>query len=291
MRADYHHSLPATTTPAEPWQAWLALGFRNDGGTTRLVERSHHGPLRVQKPLYPEGKEICHAIVVHPPGGVVGGDGLDIHACAGESAHALITTPGAAKWYKANGRMSRQDVHLHVGDNATLEWLPQEAIFFNEARVRLDNMIDIGAGGAFIGCDILCFGRTASGEAFLSGAIEQRTSIRRDGRLVWYEQGRLAGDSAAMRSPIGLSGKTVCATLIGVGQPLSASALQAVRAAGAACLDDTGAFGATQMKSVLVARYLGHSSETARRLMLDAWRVLRPLLIGRNATVPRIWNT
>lgn len=275
----------------EAWQASLALGFRNDGGTTRLVERSHHGPLRVQKPLYPEGNSVCHAIVVHPPGGVVGGDRLDIHACVGDSAKVVITTPGAAKWYRSNGRQSQQSVHLNVRDNASLEWLPQESIFFNDARVRLDNTIELGRDAAYIGCEILCFGRTASGESFITGEIEQSTTIRRDGRLVWFEQGCLDGASEAMRSPLGLAGKTVCATLIGVGNPLRSTAIQAVREAGAASSDRADAFGVTQLKSVVVARYLGHSSEVARRLMTDAWRCLRPSLIGRDGTVPRVWNT
>lgn len=290
-RLDIDPALLATPHASNACQAWLALGFTNDAGTTRLVERSHYGPLRVQKPLYPEGGEVCHAIVVHPPGGIVGGDELEIHACVGDGAKAFITTPGAAKWYKANGRKSLQSVHLRVSDKATLEWLPQETIFFDAAQVRLDNTIDMGKDAAFIGCDILCFGRTASGESFRSGGIEQSTSIRRDGKLVWFEQGRLDAGSAAMTSPLGLAGKTVCATLIGIGKPVPANLIQAMRDAGAARLNDTDAFGVTQLKSVVVARYLGHSSETAKRLMTDAWRMLRPSLIGRDAVVPRIWNT
>ena len=100
------------------WQAHLALKFADDGGTTRLVERSHSGPLRVQKPLYPEGARICHAIVLHPPGGVVGGDQLSVHAGVGSGAHALLTTPGAAKWYRANGHVSRQQINLTLEPGA-----------------------------------------------------------------------------------------------------------------------------------------------------------------------------
>lgn len=284
-------SSPRAAEAGQAWQASLALGFRNDAGTTRLVERSHHGPLRVQKPLYPEGNSVCHAIVVHPPGGVVGGDRLDIHACVGDSAKAFITTPGAAKWYRANGRESQQSVRLSAGDNASLEWLPQESIFFNGAHVRLDSTIELGRDAAYIGCEILCFGRTASGESFLAGEIEQSSIIRRDGKLVWFEQGSLQGGSRGQKSPLGLAGKTVCATLIGVGNPLPAHTIQAAREAGAAGAGSADAFGVTQLKSVVVARYLGHSSETARRLMTEVWRQWRPLLIGRDATVPRIWNT
>lgn len=283
---------PALTAgnKAEPWQAWLALGFARDGETTRLVERSHFGPLRVQKPLYPEDSGICHAIVVHPPGGVVGGDQLDIHACIGARANAFITTPGAAKWYKANGRVSRQSVHLNAGDAASLEWLPQETIFFDAADVELDTAVELGSGAAYLGSEILCFGRTASGETFSSGRVAQRTSIRLDGKLVWFEQGSLFA-GGAMSSPLAMHGKTVCATLIGAGNALPSGALDALRATCAAAVNESDLFGATQMKSVVVVRYLGDSSETARQVMTAAWRALRPLLTGRDAVVPRIWNT
>lgn len=269
------------------WQARLSLGFESDRGTTRLVEREHAGPLRVQKPLYPEGNAVCHAIVIHPPGGVVGGDELDLRARVGAQASALLATPGAAKWYKANGHVSRQNVHLSAGEGATLEWLPQETIFFDAAHVRLDHQVELDREASYIGCEILCFGRTASGESFNTGTVEQRTGIRRDGRLVWFEQGSLEAGTEAMRSPLGLAGRTVCATLIAVGRQLPGSVIAALREIDA----PAGSFGVTQMKSVVVVRHLGDSSELARRLMMDAWRLLRPALTGREAVVPRIWNT
>jgi urease accessory protein len=269
-----------------PWQASLTLGFEDDGGTTRLVERRHAGPLRVQKPLYPEGAKTCHAIIVHPPGGVVGGDQLRIDACVGPGAAAFLTTPGAAKWYKANGRVSSQDMQLQAAPGALLEWLPQETIFFDAAEVRLDNQVDLAKEAVYISGEILCFGRTASGETFRSGRVAQRTSIRREGRLIWFEQGALDAGSAAMDGPLGLHGHTVCATLIAAGKPLTPAELAALRECGAGLRA-----GASQLKSVLVARLLCDSSETARGWMTRAWRVLRPALTGREALVPRIWNT
>jgi urease accessory protein len=268
-----------------PWQASLALGFADDGGTTRMVERTHSGPLRVQKPLYPEGEKICHAIIVHPPGGVVGGDELTITTNVHDNAHAFLTTPGAAKWYKANGKVSHQHVHLHIADNATLEWLPQETIFFDTAHVRLENTVTLGKNASYIGWEMLCFGRTASGETFNSGRIEQRTSIRREGKLVWFEQGTLSPEDGSMTNALSLAGKTVCATLIAVGKQLPASVISALRE------EQQGMFGVTQMKSVLVVRYLGESSEIARQVMQRAWALIRPALIGKEAVVPRIWNT
>ncbi|MBC7414048.1 MAG: urease accessory protein UreD [Herminiimonas sp.] len=274
-----------------PSEATLLLGFARDGATTRLIERSHYGPLRVQKPLYPEGAAICHAIVVHPPGGVVGGDRLSVTAHLSPGAQALLTSPGAAKWYKANGHVSQQDIALTAGAGATLEWLPQETIFFDAAQVRLRHDVGLAADAAYIGSEILCFGRTAAGESFATGSIGQRTSIRRGGRLLWFEQGAIAAASSAMQGPLGLGGRTVCATLIAVGDDLTTALLARLRELGAETTQDDGSFGVTLMKSMLVARYLGNSSAVAKRLMGLAWQEVRPALIGCAAAVPRIWNT
>jgi urease accessory protein len=278
-------------TSSGRWQARLSLGFANDAGTSRMFERSHFGPLRVQKPLYPEGSGICHAIVVHPPGGVVGGDELAITAAVGSGAKAFITTPGAAKWYRANGRISRQDIRLEIGDDASLEWLPQETIFFNAAHVELNNTIALGKNALYIGCEILCFGRTASGESFDAGRIEQSTSIRQEGKLIWFEQGALSGDDSSMSSPLAMAGKTVFATLVAVGKAIPPTLISTIRADAAPIMDSADMFGATQLKSVFVVRYLGNSSAVAKQLMTRSWQRLRPEFLGRDAVAPRIWNT
>jgi urease accessory protein len=269
------------------WQASLTLGFADDAGTTRLLNKIHQGPLRVQKALYPEDSKVCHAIIVHPPGGVVGGDQLEIDIGVGDHAHAFISTPGAAKWYKANGKVSRQSVHLHVNQNAALEWLPQETIFFDTADVLLEQAVELAAGATFLGCEILCMGRSGSGEVFNTGRVRQRSSIRREGRLIWWEQGDIIG--GRLDSPLALNGHSVCATLIAAGQALPAAVLNEIRAGISA--DGEHIFGVTQTKGVLVARHLGNDSETARRLMLAVWRRLRPYLLQREAVTPRIWQT
>lgn len=304
-----------TARQAAAWQAGLTLGFADDGGTTRLFNNRHHGPLRVQKALYPEDEKVCHAIVVHPPGGVVGGDQLAIDIGVGDHAHACITTPGAAKWYQANGKCSRQTVHLHVNQHAALEWLPQETIFFDTADVILDQHVELALGATYIGCEILCMGRRGSGEVFNTGTITQRSTIRREGKLLWWEQGAMLG--GRLDSPLALGGRTVCATLIAAGKALPAAQMNqlladiradvaadgaavsaANGAANAAVNGSTGAavngghvFGVTHTRGVLVARHLGDDSETARRLMLAVWRRVRPQLLEREAVTPRIWQT
>lgn len=271
--------------------ATLTLAFERDQDTTRLVQRDHFGPLRVQKPLYPEDPSICHAIVVHPPGGVVGGDELQINAHISNRAHAFLSTPGAAKWYRANGHVSRQQLRLEVEDQAVLEWMPQETILFNGADIQLDTSITLSGQASYMGCEILCFGRTASGENFDHGRVRQRLVIYRDGKPLWLEQGSLLGGSKQMTSPLALAGYSVCANMIAVGTLAPATVLQAIRSAIGDMGLDAGKFGATQMKSVTIVRYLGHSSEVAREVMLTAWKICRPALTAHHAVVPRIWNT
>ena len=270
------------------WQAQLTLGFALHGSVSRLVERRHSGPLRVQKPLYPEGEAVCHAIIVHPPGGVVGGDQLQVDAAVGDGAHAVLTSPGAAKWYRANGHVSGQRVALRAGAGASIEWLPQESIFFDQACVRLRHEVELAADASYIGLDIVCLGRSASGESFRTGSIAQHTQIRRGGKLLWWEQGVLAAGGPLMKSALGMAGQTVCATLIAVGAPVAAPVLAALRGI---AVPDGAQFGATQMKAVLVVRLLCSDSEAARRVMLAAWQLVRPALLGRAAVIPRIWNT
>jgi urease accessory protein len=271
--------------------ATLSLGFELDCKTTRLTKREHFGPLRVQKALYPEDPMVAHAIIIHPPGGVVGGDELRMNVHAGNSAQALLATPGASKWYRGNGRVSRQLLDISIASDAAVEWLPQETILFDHADVTFDTRINIDTGGRYLGSEIFCFGRTASGERFTQGRVRQHLSVRLGGKLLWLEQGSLLGGSDAMHGPLGLAGHTVCASMVCVGGPLKRDVLEQVREACAPLPANAGQFGATQMKSLISLRFLGDSSEVARQVMIAAWQVLRPALLHREATELRIWNT
>ena len=275
----------------QPLHARLKLRFAAVDKVTRLVEREHIGPLLVQKPLYPEGSEICHTVIIHPPGGIVSGDQMEINTRIGPEAKVQITTPGATKWYKSKGYTARQKVSIHIDSSGALEWLPQETIFFNHADVGIDHEVNLQGNAIYVGCEILCFGRTASGETFNNGQIRQRTRIRRDDKLIWLEQIRLQGQSFAMKGPLSLAGNTVCATLIMTGRAIIPARIDEVREAIKAIELSNGHIGLSQMKSVIVARYLGQSSEAARQAMLQVWSLLRPEFMGCAATTPRMWNT
>ena len=281
--------MQATEPIASPWQASLALGFTRRGDSTILARREHRGPLRVQKALYPEGPELCHAIVLHPPAGIAGGDQLDIRIEADAGAHVLLTTPGAGKWYRSGGAQSSQRLHVKVGAGATAEWLPQESIVFSGALADMRSTIGLEAGARFIGVETICFGRRASGETFERGRLRLATDIRSEGRLLWRERGVIDGGSPLLASPIGLAGFSVCSTVLAAGVELTPETLAACRAAES---KEAGAqWGVSLLPQLLVGRYLGHSAEAAREWLLQLWTALRPAMSGREAIAPRIWNT
>ena len=274
---------------AEPlvrsWKARLSLGFSLIERKTVLSERSHDGPLVVQKPLYPEGKGICHAIVVHPPGGIAGGDELTLNVRTEKGASALLTTPGAAKWYRSAGSRAKQSVAFAV--QGVLEWLPQETIVFDGALAETEYEVDLAAGAGLIGWDIVCLGRSGSGERFTRGSYRTTMRVRRDGRLLWLERGRIDGGGRLLESPAGLGGSPVFGTLFASFPLFDRKILEEMRKQNPI----VGRGAVTLLPGILLARYLGDSSEAARRYFIALWRILRPALTSREAIEPRIWQT
>lgn len=271
------------------WHASLSLRFGASNGKTDLTGRTHRGPLRVQKPLYPEGRDLCHAVILHPPGGIAGGDTLEMDIEAEAGARALITTPGSGKWHRSGGRPARQNIRIAAGAGAGLEWLPQETIFFDGVQASLTTEVKLSREASFIGFETFCLGRIASGETFRQGRISFSTRIERNGSLLWLEQGRLEGGSPVLQSQPGLAGRPFSATLLATGPAMDRSMLDACRN-----VPDLAGVqsGATLMPSgLLVARCLADQSEPVREWFLALWGALRPLLLGRPAATPRLWNT
>jgi urease accessory protein len=275
---------------AEPflasWKAELHLEFERRGGRTVLSKRRHDGPLVVQKPLYPEGDAVCHAILVHPPAGMAGGDELEFSARAGAGAAALLTTPGAGKWYRSGGAWARQRLGFDARDGACIEWLPQETIVYDGALADVRTEVRLAGGARFIGWEIACFGRTGSGERFRRGACRLETTLYRDGGLLRLERGRVEGGGALLGSPAGLAGEPVCGTLLA-----SAAGLDGLLASCRAVQPEGGRGAVTLLPGVMVARYLGASGEAAKRYFTQLWRLLRPAIAGIEARAPRIWST
>ncbi|PKO24765.1 MAG: urease accessory protein ureD [Betaproteobacteria bacterium HGW-Betaproteobacteria-8] len=270
------------------WQAELKLDFACRRDRTVLVKRVHHGPLVIQKVLYPESDAICHGVIVHPPGGVAGGDQLSLQVNMAEGARVLLTTPGAGKWYKSGGRNACQRLRFSLSADSCLEWLPQENILFDGADVHFAGDVALEGNAAFAGWEILCFGRQASGERWQQGRLRQRLSIRRDGRLIWQEQANITPESRHMTSIAGLRGQVVSGSFVIAAAGVPREILETCRQV---TLKTEAIYGVTALPEVFSARYLGQSSQEARNYFESLWQVLRPWYGERAAVRPRIWAT
>ncbi|MCX8006254.1 MAG: urease accessory protein UreD [Burkholderiaceae bacterium] len=265
------------------WEARLWLGYRRHGGRT-VCERRHQGPLLVQKALYPEGPGVCHSILVHPPGGIAGGDQLTLDVVCEEDSHALLTTPAAAKWYKSLGEPAAQRTHLRI--RGALEWLPQEAIVFDAAQARAQTVVELAADASAIGWELTVLARGAMGERFARGGFTQTLQLYEDGRLLWLERTRLNGGDALLASPAGLGGARAFGCLWAYGSALDDAALETLRASG-----DTPALTRLSPR-LLVARMLAPSVAALRTAFETLWMRLRPLVFsGLAPQRPRIWAT
>ena len=279
------HSMLALAEQAPTgWRANLRLGFRKSPARTVLAERFRQGPLAVQRALYPEG-DLCHVYLLHPPGGVAGGDGLTISADVAPQASALITTPGATKFYRSIGPQAYQRQKLTV-NSGCLEWLPQENILFPGAQAELSTTVQLQGDAQFIGWEINCLGRPVINERFDTGCATFKFSLLRDGLPVLHEQ--LVVESLAdLRSSAGLRGSPVMGALYATTD--DNNLLDRVRQS----IPETHQhqLGITLVDGLLIARYLGDSTERARGLFTSIWKILRPVVIKRSACEPRIWNT
>jgi urease accessory protein len=262
------------------WEAELHLGFSRRQEKTVLAERRHRGPLAVQRPFYPDDG-VCHVYLLHPPGGMVAGDRLEIEAALAEGAEALLTTPAAGKCYRSEARTAEQSVRLRVGDRAALEWLPQETIVYRGARLRSRMRIDLEAAARFIGWDMLAFGRPSAGEVFSDGYVEAEWRLFKAGRPFHTE--RVLLDAEAVQANWGLQGYSSCGTLFAA--PASRGTLDIVRA----LIGEAPGRGATLIDEVLVCRAVDARADRLRGFFQAVWAALRPEVLQRAEVPPRIW--
>jgi len=280
---------------AGEWHANLNLEIEQRAAGARLVGCKRNGPLHVQKAFYPEGDDIAHLYILHPPGGLVSGDSLTINARVGSNSAALITTPGAGRIYGSRESARHQIQHnsLQVATQASLEWFPMETLFYSGSNGVSNTCIDVEDGGTFMGWDIASLGLPASDRPFTSGKVRQAIEIRYKGNISWIERWRFdAQDDDMLNSAVGLNGHS--ANGVFVAGPFAEQLPQdLMKRLHTLCQTvshyNHGAAGVTQVNHWLAMRYVGTSTTHAREYFTQAWRELRPQLLNRDACPPRIW--
>ena len=275
------------------WQARLDLRYGLRGAKTRLVGKRQQGPLTLQRALYPEGG-ICHSYLLHPPGGVVGGDSLDIAIRAGAGSHALLTTPGASKFYRSDQRrVARVNLTLDIEAGGTLDWLPQQNIFFPGTHAALDTRVNVAAGGRYAGWEIHCFGRPANQEPFADGEVRSQTCIVMAGELRLVERLNSHGltniSAATGLRGLPMQGSFIAAPCSPQHREALVRTLQMLQegmTSGYAC-----PIGITLVDEILVVRTLGERAEPIQTVFAGLWAELRRLWLGTAPPMPRIWAT
>lgn len=269
------------------WPARLNLRYAVSGPRT-VCHRQHVGPLMIQRPFYPERDGTCHTYVLHPPGGVAGGDSLELDVAVAPGGRCLLTAPGAVKVYRAPVEPSRQSTRVTVGAGGVCELMPMETILFDQARTRFETDVQLEGDAVFFGWDMVSFGRPAAGERFDQGRFVQHTRISRDGRPIWFERADITGGSEILRAPYGFAGFPIAGTALYAG-PLPDTAIERLRERVAPVKEGHGAF--TRLDDLLVCRFIGAKVSTGRAFFAAAWRELRAMGQGKPAIIPRIWAT
>ncbi len=273
------------------WNANLALDYTLQAGKT-VARFQHTGPLRILQSLYPEGEAICHNVIVHPPGGLVGGDTLTIDITAGSGAHGLVTTPGATRFYRSTGERALQHTHLRLHEGARMEWLPLEALCYSDCLAENRLTMTLAPGAELIGWDITALGLPAAGLPFAAGNFCQHIEVPG----VWLERARIdAADTRLLESPLGLAGQRCMASLFFVaGSKLERQRRQAALDCARQVIEAHSlhaSAGATSPDGqVVVVRVLAPVVEPAMALLRQVWQAWRAHFWQQAAPLPRIWS-
>lgn len=320
------HRASSTSNSIANWHSALSLGFDSAFTKTRLVKRQHQGALQVQRALYPEPAiknpahqaGICHAIILYPPAGIAAGDKLKIDIELAHDSHAVLTTPGAGKWYGkeldkseaqdlnkvrkidntvADTNFASQYVKAEVEEGARLEWLPQESIVFNHANMQARAQFDLANSSSLLTWDIVVFGRQSYHETFAAGQYRNELTIRRDGKLIVFENSNQAAGSRWFTSPLAMAGQHVVGTFWAV------PAIDTLAADSKTKLTQTIAtlreqiatqklpVVCTQTEQAICIRYLGEDVQACFSAFSTLRHVLRQEWWQLTEHKPRIWDT
>ncbi len=271
-------------------QGTACLAFEAKRGRTALGEIYQRDPLRFLFPHAGAGEPLTGALTT-TSGGLVGGDRLDIRVRSGQGAAGRVMAQAAEKIYRTTGPEVGIDIRLQADAGAWLEWLPQETIIFESARLRRTTCVDVAADARVLCGEMLAFGRAAMGERLTQGLVHEEWEVRRDGRLAWSDILHMDRNLVdALQAPVCLDGARACASTIYVGADapdhLDASREWAARLADSEELRAS----ASCVGTVLVMRWLGRSGSALRRAYGRFWAEFRHQLAGYPPIMPRLWN-
>lgn len=272
--------------PGMSWQGAVQLGFRLDKEKRTVPARiRHRGPFLVQRPFYPAGPDTCHSYLIHPPGGVAGGDELELDVEVDAGASALLTTPAAGKFYRAPDKQQTVHQKLRVAEKAQLEYLPMENICFAGARLQQDTRIHLADSASLVVWDVFCLGRPAAGEVFREGWLRQSLEIYRGERLIFGERQAWEGGSPLLTEPVGLAGAPAGGTMImALSRPPDAEAVRRLVPG----LKDT-EVAVTAFAGLIIVRVRGRHASRCRETFSRIREGLPAGALNRRAGTPRIW--
>jgi len=270
------------------WQGKVELVYGHREGKCVPIKTFTQAPFKVQRPLYPESEAVCHTVLVHTAGGMVGGDTLAIEITLQPQCRAVVTTAAASKVYGSPHHHSHQTIQLCLSQDSCLEWFPQDTILFDQANYRQTLQVDLAPGALWCGWDITRFGRSARGEQFNQGHWRSQIDVWQAGQLLWRDCQGLTGGSPVLHSPSGLGGYPVVGSFALVGRSLEPDQLHVLRSLWPG--DVPGDRGLTRLQNGLLCRYRGPSSQRARQWFVMLWQHLRPWYLGQVAQVPRVWQ-
>lgn len=249
-------------------------------GRTRPVRIGESGPSRIRLPNVET--PALEAVMMNTGGGIACGDRFDFRISAGEGAELVMTTPAAERCYRSDGAVAAVDVDLHVAPGASLSWLPQETLLYNEGRLRRRLSADLAADAKLIMFECAVFGRTAHREIVETGLFEDRWRISRGGRLVYADTLRLDGPiQQLLDRPAVAKGARALATFLYVA-PDAEARLDEVRQITENAPCDVAA---SAWNGLLAVRFLSPEIAALRRAAIDFMTVFR------GTPLPRVWHS
>jgi urease accessory protein len=254
-----------------------------------MTERRHTGPLQVQKPLYPEGRSVCHTVILHPPGGMAEGDAVKIDVTQGPDSKTVLTSPAATKWYKSRKNFASQEVQIRLGNRAQLDWLPPENILFEHARANFRFQLELGEGASAIGWETFVFGRRAMGETWDAGVLRFNSQFIAINGLLWGERANFNATSPIRKVAQGLGAFPIAGMVWATGSNCDQSLAENLSSS--LPFGDTLRAGVTCLNQrLLVVRGVAQKMEPLRELMVRCWSLLRPAIHGRDPNPLRLWK-